>query len=351
MNRKPANSVSQKKNFTRTADKVHGKNMLVKPMRGGYRLQNMTCYSPSKGTLIDGLVKFGDYQDGSPIYLPCGKCTGCRTDLTKDWAVRCSHEAQMHTQNCVLTLTFNESNLDANKSLNKADIRNFLKRLRKKIKQKISYLYCGEYGDKFERPHYHVIIFGYNLPDRILLKKSDSGDEMYTSQILDSTWGVGHATIGTMSMASAFYVASYITKFVPTSERDSIYGERIPEFGHASKKPALGLNWLHKYNSDIFANDKVVIDNQNYRIPRYYLKKLQEGLNPKNPNQQVIERYNALKARRENSIDKSAPDQDDLCNKYEISLAKYKDTETLKSSDNHKRLEYLKTQKARRKTC
>lgn len=36
--RKPANSKGQKKQFTRTAMKVHPKNNLAKPMRGGYRL-------------------------------------------------------------------------------------------------------------------------------------------------------------------------------------------------------------------------------------------------------------------------------------------------------------------------
>lgn len=36
-NRKPQNSNSSKKEFTKTAMKIHGKN-LVKPQRGGYRL-------------------------------------------------------------------------------------------------------------------------------------------------------------------------------------------------------------------------------------------------------------------------------------------------------------------------
>lgn len=36
-NRKPANSTRQKKQFTKTAQKINGRN-LVKPMRGGYRM-------------------------------------------------------------------------------------------------------------------------------------------------------------------------------------------------------------------------------------------------------------------------------------------------------------------------
>jgi len=37
-NRKPASSKGYKKMFTKTAKSIKGKNLLVKPMRGGYRL-------------------------------------------------------------------------------------------------------------------------------------------------------------------------------------------------------------------------------------------------------------------------------------------------------------------------
>lgn len=36
--RKPANSYSDKKSFTRNAQRVHKKNMNTRPMRGGIRL-------------------------------------------------------------------------------------------------------------------------------------------------------------------------------------------------------------------------------------------------------------------------------------------------------------------------
>lgn len=315
---------------------------------------SMTCYTPLKANLCDGEITFGGKnQDGSSLFLPCGKCLGCRTDLTKDWAVRCSHEAQMHDYSCVLTLTFNEDNLNANSSLVKKDIQDFIKRLRQFIfrnknlqqnypqfaKKKISYLYCGEYGDRLERPHYHLIIFGFDFPDKKFYKNSNSDDELYTSSFLDELWGVGHAVIGTMSMSTAMYCASYITKYVPPAERDELYlnkktGEmREPEFGHASRKPALGLTWLKKYYSDILANDKVIIAGQSYRIPRYYLKKLEELF----PVQ-----YAALKIRRENSIDRSSPDREQLHNKFVIKLDSIKDTETLKSRDNHNKLADLK---------
>lgn len=301
----------------------------------------------------ENAIKFGDSQDGSLLYLPCGRCIGCRQDLTKDWAVRCHHEAQMHTHSCVLTLTFSEDNLNSRKSLVKEDVQNFIKRLRQFIfrdsilkknyphlaKKKISYLYCGEYGERFERPHYHIIIFGFDFPDKVLLKKSESGDSLYTSQFLEKIWPFGHSTIGTMSMASAMYCASYITKYVSDREKAFIYtdkktGEyRQPEFGHASKKPAIGLNWLKRYHKDLTANDAVIIENQRYRIPRYYLKKLEE-LHPIS--------YENLKIRREELLDNSQPNWENLKNIYTVKLSRLKNTDRLKSSDNHKRQQYLK---------
>lgn len=313
----------------------------------------MACLTPMKAFRdAENAIKFGESQDGALLYLPCGRCIGCRQDLTKDWAVRCHHEAQMHMHNCVLTLTFDEAHLNTQNSLVKDDIQNFVKRLRQFIfrstelkrnypqfyKQKISYLYCGEYGERFERPHYHIIIFGFDFPDKKFFKKSKSNDDMFTSSFLEKLWPYGHATIGNMSMATAMYCASYITKYVSNAEKAEIYtnkdtGEyRQPEFGHASKKPAIGLTWLKKYHKDLSSNDSVIIANQRYRIPRYYLKKLEEI----SPNQ-----LDALKIRRETLLQDKSINWVDLRNKYYMKLDKLKNTDKLKSSDNQKRLDYL----------
>lgn len=277
--------------------------------------------------------------------------------MTKDWAVRCYHEAQTHTYNCVLTLTYDEENLP-NISLNKEDIVNFVKRLRSFIhrsnelknkhphlfKQKISYLYCGEYGEKLNRPHFHIIIFGFDFPDKKYLKDSKSGDEMFTSDMLKNLWPYGFHTIGKMSMASAMYCASYITKYVSNAEKEDIYTDKTtgemkqPEFGHASRRPALGLNWLLEFNPEVVTHNSIIIANQRYRIPRYYLKKLEE-LYPS--------KFEKLKILREEKLDGTSPDRLDLKNKFTISLKRIENKGILKSPHNHKLLKlsesYLRT--------
>ena len=42
--------------------------------------------------------------------LPCGQCWGCRLQHSREWAVRCMHEAQMHEHNSFITLTINPAN-------------------------------------------------------------------------------------------------------------------------------------------------------------------------------------------------------------------------------------------------
>lgn len=313
----------------------------------------MACYTPIKAYYDpEGNVKLGESQESNTLFLPCSKCIGCRNDLTKDWAVRCYHESQMHDYNCVLTLTFNEDNLNSEATLVKDDIVNFVKRLRAYISRseelriknphlynkKISYLYCGEYGHKFNRLHYHIIIFGFDFPDKKYLKDSESGDELCTSKILDTLWPYGFSTIGKMSMASAMYCASYVTKYVSNAEKMSVYtnmetGEfRQPEFGQASRRPAIGLNWFKKYFTDLTAHNCVIITNQKYRIPRYYLKKMEQLF----PNQ-----YEKLKISRENKLDNTQPDWKDLKNKFTISYKRIQSHGILKSPDNNKRLKYL----------
>ena len=97
------------------------------------------------------------------------------------WAVRCMHESQLHDKNCFLTLTYNDENLPTipcidmetgeiletrQPSLNKRDICLFMKDLRKRFGAGIRFFQCGEYGEKFARPHHHMILFGFDFPDK-----------------------------------------------------------------------------------------------------------------------------------------------------------------------------------------
>ena len=54
---------------------------------------------------------------GAALTLPCGQCVNCRLNRSQEWAIRCVHEASLHSQNSFITLTYNNDNLPANGSL------------------------------------------------------------------------------------------------------------------------------------------------------------------------------------------------------------------------------------------
>lgn len=246
--------------------------------------------------------------EGSELLLPCGVCMGCRLDKARDWAVRCVHEAQMHEENCFITLTFSDDYLPWNYSVDVRDWQLFMKRLRKSLGSKpIRNFSCGEYGGETLRPHYHAIIFGHDFNDKVLFKKDRRGNRLYTSQQLSTLWPYGHSTLGNVTYQSAAYVAGYIQKKIGGQRAAAHYQRKHPfsglthqvkrEFSTQSRRPGLGSTWFDKYAADCFPSDFVVIDGKKQPVPAFYLRKLQE----EEAKQYKIKRRLAANKRREDN--------------------------------------------------
>lgn len=214
-------------------------------------------------------------EPDSPVKLPCGRCIGCRLERSRQWAIRCVHEASMYESNCFITLTFSPENLDPGGSLVKRDFQLFMKKLRKKFGSGVRYFHCGEYGEKTKRPHHHACLFNFDFPDRELWSVRD-GVRLYTSKTLDALWGKGFATIGDVTFESAAYVARYVTKKITGPLADSHYlneatGEiRQAEYVTMSRRPGIGRPWLDKYMGDVYPHDRVVLRGLEMRPPKYY---------------------------------------------------------------------------------
>jgi len=188
----------------------------------------------------------------------------------------------MHDVSCFATLTYSDANLPLDGSLNYTHFQKFMKRLRKANGQKIRFYMCGEYGEKFRRPHYHALLFGYR-PDDLLLHSTRQGRNLYTSPSLERIWGLGYVTIGDVSKESAEYCAQYATKKItgPAAEAhymslDTATGELhqlTPEFGRMSLKPGIGSTWLDQFSSDIYNYDQVILNGKKLRPPKYYDKR------------------------------------------------------------------------------
>lgn len=218
-------------------------------------------------------------------------------ERARQWAVRCMHEAQLHDQNCFITLTYNDENLPDRNSLDYKEFQLFMRRFRKKAKKKIRFYMAGEYGEQKERPHYHACIFGYDFPDKKIFKKSAKGITVYTSETLDKLWPKGYATTCDMTFSSAQYCASYIMKKQNGARSEKDYqsfdretGEVLhkeKEFAHMSLKPGIGSRWYEKYKSEVFPHDRVIVNGFEMKPPRYYTRLLKEQ--DKELHDQIIE--------------------------------------------------------------
>lgn len=207
-----------------------------------------------------------------PLSLPCGRCVGCRLEYSRQWALRCVHEAQLHTDNCFITLTFDNEHLHQNVTLVKKDFQDFMKRLRDRIyPQKVRYFHCGEYGEKYSRPHHHALLFGYDFPDKEHIK-TVRGNRYFTSRLLSDLWPFGFNVIGDATIEAAAYVARYVVKKIRGSQKDEYYSGRVPEYVSMSRRPGIGLPWIKKYHSDVYPSDFIIHENKRLRPSRYYDK-------------------------------------------------------------------------------
>lgn len=265
---------------------------------------------------------------GAPMQIACGRCAGCRKKRAAQWATRISHESMFHEASCFVTLTFNDEHLPSDYSVSVRTAQLFIKKLREHLwrnyKIKISFFLVAEYGSKGDpingkdkgRPHYHVIIFGYDFSDdRYLWRKSPRGHDYFRSPLLETVWPYGNCDLTGLTFANAAYCARYSFKKLGGALADSHYSRVHPvtgevhqverEFMLCSKRPAIGLRWFQEYESDAFPSDFVVVEGRKRPIPDYYSRKLKgrfasstadpEALVPKD------DLYPVLQKRKKNS--------------------------------------------------
>lgn len=201
------------------------------------------------------------------------------------------HECQMHESAWFLTLTYADDKIPEYGSLYPEHLSVLFKALRKRERQTarfrgrrarpISYFACGEYGERTKRPHYHAVLFGAEFLDKRVFRVA-GGNRVWRSRALEARWTHGFSEFGTVTEASASYVAGYVKKKVSKKVNPDAYvrvddwtGELVkihPEFSRMSLKPAIGKRWIEKYWQEVYPRDRVVVEGREYRPPRYYDK-------------------------------------------------------------------------------
>ena len=240
------------------------------------------------------------------VKIPCGSCLGCRLAYSKQWAIRCMLEAQYHSNNYFVTLTYSDSFLPRgnyldmadsfavkDSSLHLPDVQNFLKRLRTNAKREFNHegirvFYSGEYGELYDRPHYHLILFNMPKLDLTLLRSNGSYN-YYRSSFLEEAWSdrgisMGYVTVTDFCFETAAYVARYmlkkqkgqIVKEAKSMDLPDDFSIRTNPFAHQSRKPGLAYSYFKDHSFDIYLNgtDDIMYSKQfevfHSKPPRYF---------------------------------------------------------------------------------
>lgn len=209
------------------------------------------------------------------VTVKCGKCLECARQASIEWAFRIVLEARQYNENCMLTLTYNNDNLPQG-GVDRREVQLFMKSLRQSLSpRKVRFFACGEYGKRFSRPHYHIIIFGWFPEDSYEWCRDSSGIQLYRSPQLEKVWKKGFSSVGKLTYKSALYCAKYLNKIQYNNELrlvkrglNSVILPNVP-FVQMSNRPGIGFNAVCQANLD---TDRIYIDGKSTKIPRYFLK-------------------------------------------------------------------------------
>lgn len=234
-------------------------------------------------------------------------------------------EAHQYKENCFLTLTY----ADENKTeLDPDDLRNFLKRLRKHIyPHKIRYYAVGEYGERNERPHYHLALFGFPTCVRGKTQPKRNGSCCPNCDTVRQLWTHGLVDLARIEPASARYIAGYVVKKMNRPDDERLDG-RFPEFARMSLKPGIGASAMDEVASALLIHHPdipdvpSVLQHGRTKLPlgRYLRRELRHkmGRDKNAPETTIKEMEEKLRPLREIAATYAPKGSKEFCFKQEI---------------------------------
>lgn len=191
--------------------------------------------------------------NGFTVPTPCHKCMQCRDRKVTDYVGRNIAESKTALASHAMTLTYGrdehgESLHERSQILTYTDVQKFIKLLRRHG-YPVRYFITGEYGSKWGRSHWHVILYWQKkVPPGIVL---DDPFYMFArlnadgSQAVDDKgkpaffWPHGFAHVKEPSAHNVMYNCKYIQKDMGDDLRQ----------GHLamSKKPPIGYHWFRMH--------------------------------------------------------------------------------------------------------
>lgn len=228
----------------------------------------MSCLSPvsikvAYNPLTDPQKRHGYHY----INVPCGHCLGCLQQRKLEWSFRLENEARYCGYPCLfVTLTYNNDFLPSDGNLHKEDLVRFVRKLRRCSAVHFKYYGCGEYGERFGRPHFHICLF----PQDGVIDWSDVNDAWSLQDKYGNKISYGLCNIKPFIPARGAYVAKYSMKQFGLD-----YSGRTLPFALMSKH--LGEKFVSVNKKDFVRNHTLMTQNlsgRRVRLSRYYRDKI-----------------------------------------------------------------------------
>lgn len=234
--------------------------------------------------------------------VKCGHCIECLIQRSQEWAFRVEQESKQWTQGAFITLTYNDENAiwlvneddELLTTLDKRDFQLFMKRLRKKCKKytdlPLRYFACGEYGETYNRAHYHLILF--NIPNQV-------------KNTLCEVWQKGYVKVGDVTPKSIRYVTNYML----LKDNKIKKGQSKP-FVLMSRRPGLGQAYIKNSAPYHFVTGSPWTQTPGDRkipLPKYYFDKIVPEEQQEEAKQIKIDHYQKFIDEREKEAKEKSP--------------------------------------------
>lgn len=265
----------------------------------------------------DGIRRHRAFQGRSSFLVPCGKCFACKSrkksqaTFRMDCERRFGHvvkhkdgtsEVVRFTHCFFATLTYADEFLPYSWEyvdhrtgeqfvlLERQDepvlfpyhLQSFFKRLRRYYKISCSYFAVGEYGDSFDRPHYHIVFYS-DLDWRETLdafrhawsvecppsRRNDPGTFDVVGKYCTRRLSIGRVNLKAVNMRRIRYCAKYVVK-------DNNSSNVVPKFAYLSH--GLGSGFLHSEQARDTRTSRSLyafsVDGKKCSLGRYYSHRL-----------------------------------------------------------------------------
>lgn len=212
--------------------------------------------------------------------VPCYQCINCRINRSTAWKTRLLYELENWSDASFITLTYSTEGLidlerrtgEPVNCLNKAELQNFFKRLRKRLKIPIKYYAVGEYGTKRKRCHFHAIVFGVSpWLESHRTAIANAWLPRCEEWQFDASRG-DKSAIQNVTPYDIEYVTGYVTEKLTGSLGVKEYGKRTPPFSIMSK--GLGLDFAAKNEKRLRKGWTYTPNGKRVNLPRYFRDKL-----------------------------------------------------------------------------